>query len=113
ETIATLERDGVLSKAFSMPEHMGTHIDAPNHFESNSPAVDQIDPKDLFCRGVVIDIRGPVASDSDYELTKDEVIAWEKQHGRIPDGAVTLLFTGWGRFWNAPARFQNKDVQGR
>src|SRR4051794_3592952 len=35
KTIATLERDGVLSKSFSMPEHLGTHIDAPNHFERN------------------------------------------------------------------------------
>jgi kynurenine formamidase len=113
ETIATFEKDGVLSKAFSMPEHMGTHIDAPNHFEPNQLAVDQIDPNDLFAPGVVIDMRGPVASDSDYELTRDDVVAWEREHGRVPDRAVTLLFTGWGRFWNAPARFQNKDVQGR
>jgi kynurenine formamidase len=113
ETIATIEKDGVLSKSFSMPEHMGTHIDAPNHFEKNQPAVDQIDPKDLFAPGVVIDLRGPVSSDSDYELTRDDVNTWERQHGRIPDGAVPLLFTGWGRFWNAPARFQNRDVQGR
>ena len=34
KTIATIENDGVLSKAFSMPEHLGTHIDAPNHFET-------------------------------------------------------------------------------
>ena len=32
-TIATLEKNGVLSKAFSCPEHLGTHLDAPNHFE--------------------------------------------------------------------------------
>ncbi len=50
ETIATLDKDGVLSKAFSMPEHMGTHIDAPNHFEPNQPALHQIEPKDLFVR---------------------------------------------------------------
>jgi kynurenine formamidase len=63
--------------------------------------------------GVVIDVRGPVASDSDYELTTNDIVAWEREHGRIPDRAVILLFTGWGRFWNAPIRFQNKDVQGR
>ncbi len=113
ETIATLEKDGVLSKAFSMPEHMGTHIDAPNHFEPNQPALHQIDPKDLFAPGVVIDVRGPVAGDSDYELSRDAVLEWENEHGRIPDRAVVMLYTGWGRFWDAPARFQNKDVQGR
>jgi kynurenine formamidase len=113
ETIATLEKDGVLSKAFSMPEHMGTHIDAPSHFEPNQPGVDRIDPKDMFAPGVVIDVRGPVASDSDYELTRNDVIAWERQNGRVPDGAVVMLHSGWGRFWDAPVQFQNKDVQGR
>src|SRR5580698_10040444 len=42
KTICTLERDGVLSKSFSSPEHLGTHLDAPNHFERGGPSVDQI-----------------------------------------------------------------------
>ena len=50
-TIATLEKDGVLSKAFSSPEHLGTHLDAPNHFEPNQPSVDQIPPEQLFAPG--------------------------------------------------------------
>src|SRR5690349_5470906 len=29
DTIATLEKNGVLSKAFASPEHLGTHLDAP------------------------------------------------------------------------------------
>ena len=33
--IATLEKNGVLSQAFCTPEHLGTHLDAPNHFEAN------------------------------------------------------------------------------
>src|SRR5204863_4920951 len=56
ETIATLEKDGVLSKAFSMPEHLGTHIDAPNHFEKDRPGVDAIPAEQLFGPGVVIDL---------------------------------------------------------
>ena len=32
EIFATLEKDGVLSGRFSMAEHTGTHLDAPNHF---------------------------------------------------------------------------------
>src|SRR5687768_3636493 len=54
-TIATIENNGVLSKAFSTPEHLGTHLDAPNHFERNQPSVDQINPEQLFAPGVVID----------------------------------------------------------
>jgi hypothetical protein len=38
KTIATLEQNGVLSKALSCPEHLGTHLDAPNHFEQHQPS---------------------------------------------------------------------------
>src|SRR5262249_45368322 len=48
KTIATLEKNGVLSKAFFCPEHLGTHLDAPNHFEKNQPSVEQIEPANLF-----------------------------------------------------------------
>lgn len=112
-TIATLERDGVLSKAFSMPEHLGTHIDAPNHFERGQPSVDQIAVKDLFAPGVVIDISALAMADADARLNVEHIVAWEKAHGRIPHGAVVLLHTGWERFWGQPARYQNRDVQGR
>jgi kynurenine formamidase len=112
-TIATLERDGALSKAFKMPEHMGTHIDAPNHFESDQPAVDQIKPADLFAAGVVIDARAQCEKDGDYRLTRDDIEAWERRHGKIPQRAVVALLTGWGKHWDEPARFNGKDERGR
>jgi kynurenine formamidase len=113
KTIATLEKDGVLSKAFSMPEHLGTHLDAPNHFEANRPSVDKISPRDLFAPGVMIDLSGPASMDADVRLTSQHIARWEREHGQIPPGAVVLLNTGWGRFWDNVPRYQNRDVQGR
>ncbi len=112
-TIATLEKDGVLSKAFSTPEHLGTHLDAPNHFERGRPSVDQIPPQDLFAPGVVIDVTGPVSADSDYLISLDDVRRFETAHGRIPDHAVALAHTGWSKYWSNPTRYQNPDVRGR
>jgi kynurenine formamidase len=111
-TIATLERDGVLSKAVSFPEHLGTHLDAPNHFEANRPSVDQIKPEQLFAPGVVIDIAMQAEANADYALTHEDVTAWEAEHGAIPDGAVVLIHTGWGRFWTNYDRYKNQDVRG-
>jgi kynurenine formamidase len=111
-TIATLEKDGVLSKAFSMPEHLGTHLDAPNHFERNRPSVDQLPPADLFAPGVVIDVSAQASMDADYQLTIADLERWERAHGAIPKKAVVLLCTGWGRFWDQPARYRNQDVRG-
>lgn len=110
--IATLEKDGVLSKAFSTPEHLGTHIDAPNHFERNQPSVDKIEPQQLFAPGVMIDVSNQVSLNHDYQLSLADVQAWEKLNGRIPEGAVVLLYTGWSRFWGNTLRYQNRDVMG-
>jgi kynurenine formamidase len=113
ETIATLEQDGVLSKTMSLPEHIGTHIDAPNHFEASQPDVSAIKPANLFAAGVLIDVSLKAEVDADYGLSVSDIEAWEQEHGRIPDGAVVLLKTGWGRFWSEPARFMGRDVRGQ
>ena len=112
-TIATLEKDGVLSKAFASPEHLGTHLDAPNHFEPDRPSVDQIPPEHLFAPGVVIDVRGPVSADADYLVSIDDVHRFEREHGRIPTGAVVLANSGWSKYWKNPTRYQNRDVRDR
>lgn len=111
-TIATLEKDGVLSKAVSFPEHLGTHLDAPNHFEANRPSVDQLTPEQLFAPGVRIDIAMQAETNADYVLTREDVAAWEAGHGAIPDGAVVLIHTGWGRFWTNYDRYKNQDARG-
>lgn len=112
-TIATIEKNGVLSKAFYCPEHLGTHLDAPNHFEKNQPAVDRIDSANLFAHGVKIDAYTQSDADADYRLTVADVEDWEKKHGRIPDGAVVLLYTGWSRHWNNYSRYKNQDPTGK
>lgn len=112
-TIATLEKDGVLSKAFSSPEHLGTHLDAPNHFEPGQPSVDEIPPDELFGPGIVIDVSGAASADNDYLVSLDDVHRWEAKHGRIPAGAIVLAYTGWSKFWENETRYQNRDVMGR
>lgn len=112
-TIATLEKNGVASKAFAMPEHFGTHLDAPCHFEKGQISVDEIAVGDLFAPAVTIDITMAAEADADYRLTVKDVAEWEKVHGAIPARAVVLLYTGWGRFWDSNVRYRNQDVQGK
>lgn len=113
KTLATIEKDGVLSKAFYTPEHLGTHLDAPNHFEKNQPSVDEIKPENLFAPGVTIDVSVPAGQDADYRLTLTDIADWEMTHGQVPDGAVVLLHTGWGRHWTNYPRYKNQDATGR
>jgi kynurenine formamidase len=111
--IATLEKDGVLSKAFSSPEHFGTHLDAPNHFERNQPSVDRIAAEQFFAPGVVIDVSAAAARDADYRLSVADIQAFEAAHGPIPSGTIVLAYTGWSKFWNNATRYRNQDVMSR
>jgi kynurenine formamidase len=112
-TIATLEKDGVLSKTIFMPEHLGTHIDAPNHFGKDQPAVHQIGTEKLFAPGVVIDVSLQTESNPDFELQVSDIETWEKANGKIPDGAIVFLLTGWHRFWTNYDRYKNQDAMGQ
>jgi kynurenine formamidase len=87
-------------------------LDAPNHFAKDQISVAEIKPENLFGPGVMIDVAGPVSLDPDFQLTPAHLEEWEAKHGRIPEGAIVLLNTGWGRHYGNTARYQNKDPRG-
>jgi kynurenine formamidase len=109
ETVATLNDNGVFSGIYSTPEHLGTHIDAPNHFEDNQPSVDKLQLETLIGPAAVIDISAKVELNADYELTKEDITFWEKSNGRIQDRSIVLLNTGWWRRWNDYDKYKNAD----
>lgn len=109
---ARAEEAGYFSRSFWMLEHFGTHMDAPAHFPPGKATVDQIPPARLMGPAVVIDVQSDVAKNSDYRLTPDRVLAWEKRNGRIPAGAHILLRTGWATRWSDATRYRNQDEQG-
>jgi kynurenine formamidase len=109
KTVATLENNGVFSAVYSTPEHLGTHIDAPNHFEFNQPSVDKLKLENLIGPASVIDISEKVEHSADYELTIEDIISWEELNGSVQGGSIVLLNTGWWRKWNNYAKYKNAD----
>jgi kynurenine formamidase len=81
------------------PEHGGTHLDAPIHFAEGRRTADQVPLEQLIAPAVVIDVAEKAAADADYRLTREDVLAFERRHGRIARGTIVLLRTGWSRFW--------------
>ena len=112
EFFATLEKDGVLSGRYCAPEHLGTHVDAPNHFERGGIPVDKIPLDDLFGYAVVINVRRKAASNPDYRVSPADLQDWERKNHEIPDGAIVLAYTGWGERVDNLAQYQNKDSEG-
>lgn len=110
---ATIEKNGYFTRSFWMLEHYGTHLDAPAHFPPGKATVDQIPAKQLMGPAVVLDVRAEGAKDADFQLPAASVEAWEKRHGRIPEGAIVLLRTGWASRWPDAQRYRNQDAHGK
>jgi len=107
--LGNLERDGYYSRVFATQEHYGTHLDAPAHFAAGAWTVDQIPAERLVRPLVVIDVRKQVKNDPDYEVTVDDIAAWESAHEMIPSGAVVMAYTGWDERWNSQKHFRNQQ----
>ena len=98
--------------ALSTPEHGGTHLDAPLHFAEGGASTDAVELERLIGPAVVIDVSSEAESDRDYQLRPRDVQAWEREHGRVPEGSIVLLRTGWDRFWPSARRYLGDDVRG-
>ena len=107
---ATIEKNGYFTRSFWMLEHYGTHMDAPAHFPPDKTTLDQIPVKQLFGPAAVIDVRAEGSKDADYQLPAARIEDWEKRHGRIPDGAIVLLRTGWASRWPDVQKYRNQDA---
>jgi kynurenine formamidase len=101
---------------FSCGEHTGTHFDAPIHWISGrdlpQSATDSIPPQRFIGPACVVDCSQESASDPDFLLTRKKILAWEKQHGRIPAKAWVLMRTDWSKRTDAVA-YQNFDETGQ
>lgn len=100
------------ANSFSAPEHGGTHLDAPIHFAEGRNTSDKIPLDQLIGRAVVIDISVKAAANADYRLTRDDVLAFEKRHGRIRGGTIVLLRTDWSKRWPDRKRYLGDDTSG-
>jgi kynurenine formamidase len=97
---------------FRGAEHGGTHIDAPIHFSEGGASVDAIALERLVGPAIVVDATSACAQDRDHRIGVAELERWEAQHGRIPDGAIVLLQTGFARFWPDRFRYLGTDERG-
>ncbi|HMU29673.1 MAG: cyclase family protein [Nitrospira sp.] len=105
------QRGGTTTEAWyatgqvALSEHAGTHMDAPIHFAQGQAGIDGIPVEQLMGPAVVIDVRAAAADDRDYRLSLADIHRWEAAHGTIPTGAIVMMLTGWGAYWNDRQRY--------
>lgn len=114
QTKVTIEDDGFFARTWEVGEHTGTHMDAPAHFAAGDHirTMDQIPPTELVAPLAIIDIKDRAEKDHDVCLSVDDVLAYERRHGRIPDGAAVCMYTGWETRVGSAKQFLNPDESG-
>lgn len=100
------------SYLLTTPEHGGTHLDAPFHFDEKGYTSDRIPLNQLIAPAVVIDVSAQARADRNYRLTVADVEAFERAHGRIAAGSIVLLRTGWSAFWPNVKAYLGDDTPG-
>jgi kynurenine formamidase len=100
------------ANSFCSPEHGGTHLDAPMHFAERRWTNAQIPPDRFVGPAIVIDVSQKAGANPDYLLTIADIDAFESAHGKIPDGAIILLRTGWSSRWPDRKAYLGDDTPG-
>jgi len=85
EPLAVHERDGYYHRLACHPEHAGTHLDAPAHFDPHGETVDRIPLTRLVAPGVVYDVRGVETVTPSHLPGGLEAVR----------GRAVLFYTGW------------------
>ena len=97
---------------FCTAEHGGTHLDAPIHFSEGKHSVEQIPLTNLIGEAIVVDVSEQASANPDYQANVADLEAWEATHGRIPDGSILLLRTGFGKHWPDRKKYLGTEMIG-
>jgi kynurenine formamidase len=96
---------GSYARDLRLPEHSGTHLDAPSHFAPGGSHAADISPARLVAPCAVIDVRAHCRDDPAFTLQRDHVEEAERRDGPIEPDSAVLLWTGWEDHRDDPARY--------
>ncbi len=100
------------ANGFTTAEHGGTHLDAPIHFYKDRYTADEI-PLDKFIgNAVVIDASKSCEENRDYLFGISDFEKWENKHGKITEGTIVLLMSGYGKYWPNRENYMGTSERG-
>ena len=99
----TYQADGFEANGYTLPtDQFGTQLDPPAHWNPIYPAIDELPATFAVRPLVVISIVERVKTDPGYALQIEDILSWEKNHGRVPEGAVVFVRSDWSKDWGQP-----------
>src|SRR5678810_446411 len=94
------DKDGFEATSYALrTDQLGTQLDPPAHWAPEYPAIDELPATYAIRPLVVISIVDQVKANPNYALKVADIEAWEKKHGRIPEGSVVFVRSDWSKAW--------------
>ena len=101
--VYTYEKHGFEATEYALrTDQLGTQLDPPAHWAPEYPAIDELPATYAIRPLVVISIVDQVKANPNYSLQVADIEAWEKKHGRIPEGSVVFVRSDWSKAWPDP-----------
>ena len=114
EVLFTKEEAGFFVKKYTFTGQYGTHIDAPVHFSQEYLRdITEIELKELWAPLYVLRLENRVAQNDDYSVSVDDILEFEKEYEKIPEGAFVAFCSNWSKRWENPDEFYNFDKEGK
>lgn len=111
EPVRRIDGEGYSVNHWSLEEHVGTHLDAPCHMNPDGLAADEIPVKNFIGPLAVVDMRSKAENNDDAVLTADDLQAWERDYGPLPQDGVVALLSGWDQYVH-DLKYRNADTRG-
>lgn len=109
----TIEKHGFRTTYYSMVGQYGTHVDPPAHFAAGGRTMDNIPLSEMFLPMIVLDDTPFLAADPNHAFSLDDLLAWEKVNGRVPQGVFAALRTDMSKEWTSdPEHFKRFPFPG-
>ncbi|MGD9501461.1 MAG: cyclase family protein [Methyloceanibacter sp.] len=111
--VYTWDKHGFEATAYALTtDQLGTQLDPPAHWAPEYPAIDELPATYAIRPLVVISIVEQLKSNPNYALEVADIVAWEKEHGRIPEGSVVFVRSDWSKQWPDPKLATLKEFPG-
>jgi kynurenine formamidase len=109
----TYEKDGFEATHYDLStDQLGTQLDPPAHWNPYFPAIDELPATYTIRPLVVIPIQDKAAKDPGYQMSVDDIHAWEQRNGKIPEGSVVFIRSDWSKEWPNPDLATRKEFPG-
>jgi kynurenine formamidase len=97
-TVSEYDPDGSWARDLAVPEHAGTHLDAPAHFVPGGLRIHQLDVATFVRPAVKLDVRPWVNDDETATIGSEVIEELELRDGPIEAGTAVLVHTGWDAY---------------